>query len=58
VMDVNVTGPFLMCQAVGRHMIERGYGKIINIASAAGLSSQASDFVSGQTLSVDGGSTL
>lgn len=37
VMDVNVTGTFLMSQAVGRHMIEKGYGKIINIASAAGL---------------------
>ncbi|QRG70108.1 SDR family oxidoreductase [Brevibacillus choshinensis] len=37
VMNVNVTGTFLMSQAVGRHMIERGYGKIINIASTAGL---------------------
>ncbi len=37
VMNVNVTGTFLMSQAVGKHMIERGYGKIINIASTAGL---------------------
>lgn len=38
VMAVNVTGTFLCCQAVGRHMIERGKGgKIINIASSAGL---------------------
>ena len=37
VMNVNVTGTFLMCQQVGRHMIERKYGKIINIASAAGI---------------------
>lgn len=37
VMDVNVTGTFLMSQTVGKHMINRGYGKIINIASAAGL---------------------
>lgn len=37
VMDVNVTGTFLMSQAAGRHMIERGCGKIINIASSAGL---------------------
>ncbi|MDQ0269766.1 gluconate 5-dehydrogenase [Cytobacillus purgationiresistens] len=37
VLDVNVTGTFLLSQAVGKHMIERRYGKIINIASAAGL---------------------
>ncbi|MFJ7856757.1 SDR family oxidoreductase [Peribacillus sp. NPDC097206] len=37
VMNVNVTGTFIMCQTVGRIMIEQGYGKIINIASVAGL---------------------
>lgn len=37
VMDVNVTGTFLMTQKVGNSMIERQFGKIINIASAAGL---------------------
>ncbi|MBX6395361.1 MAG: SDR family oxidoreductase [Alicyclobacillaceae bacterium] len=38
VMETNVTGTFLMSQAVGRHMIERGEGgRIINIASVAGL---------------------
>jgi NAD(P)-dependent dehydrogenase (short-subunit alcohol dehydrogenase family) len=35
-MDVNLKGVFLMCQAVGRHMIKRRYGKIINIASMSG----------------------
>jgi gluconate 5-dehydrogenase len=39
VIDVNLTGLFLMSQAVGRHMIERGEGgRIVNIASVAGLS--------------------
>lgn len=37
VIDVNVTGTFLLSQAVGKHMIARKQGKIINIASAAGL---------------------
>ncbi|WAH36132.1 SDR family oxidoreductase [Alicyclobacillus dauci] len=37
VIDVNVTGTFLMSQAVGRSMIEQGGGKIINIASTAGF---------------------
>jgi NAD(P)-dependent dehydrogenase (short-subunit alcohol dehydrogenase family) len=37
VIDVNVTGTFLMSQAVGKVMIEQRSGKIINIASVAGL---------------------
>ncbi len=37
VLDVNVTGVFFCCQAVGRHMIERRQGSIINIASMSGL---------------------
>jgi NAD(P)-dependent dehydrogenase (short-subunit alcohol dehydrogenase family) len=35
VLDVNVTGAFLFTQAAGRVMIERGRGKVINIASVA-----------------------
>jgi len=37
VMDANATGTFLMCQTVGRGMIARRYGRILNIASVAGL---------------------
>ncbi len=38
VMSVNVRGTFLMCQAVGRRMIEAGSGgAIINISSVAGI---------------------
>lgn len=37
VMAVNVTGTFLMSQAVGEVMIPQNSGKIINIASVAGL---------------------
>lgn len=37
VINVNVTGTFLMSQAAGNIMIEQKSGKIINIASVAGL---------------------
>ncbi|MRG86797.1 glucose 1-dehydrogenase [Salinibacillus xinjiangensis] len=37
VMNVNATGTFLMSQAVGKHMVDRKSGKIINISSVAGL---------------------
>ncbi|GAB3055407.1 SDR family oxidoreductase [Virgibacillus ainsalahensis] len=40
VMKINVTGTFLMSQAVGRTMMEQKSGKIINIASAAGLKAE------------------
>ncbi|MCH8108609.1 MAG: SDR family NAD(P)-dependent oxidoreductase, partial [Chloroflexi bacterium] len=33
VMDFNVNSMFLCCQAVGKHMLEQGKGRIINISS-------------------------
>ncbi len=36
-ININFKGVFLMCQAVGRHMISRRRGKIINIASMSGV---------------------
>ena len=33
IMDTNVMGTLRACQIFGRHMLERGYGRIINIAS-------------------------
>ncbi len=33
IMDTNVTGTLRACQIFGRHMLERGYGRIMNIAS-------------------------
>src|SRR5438034_1747084 len=40
VIDANITGTFLMSQAVGRHMLERNKGVIVNVASIAGLSGE------------------
>jgi gluconate 5-dehydrogenase len=39
VVDVNLTGAFLCSQAAGREMLKRQYGRIINVASIAGLNS-------------------
>src|SRR5579862_8429168 len=33
ILDTNLTGTLRACQVFGRHMLERGYGRIINIAS-------------------------
>ena len=33
IMETNLTGTLRACQVFGHHMIERGYGRIINIAS-------------------------
>ncbi len=38
VLEANITGTFLMSQAVGRRMLERKKGAIVNVASVAGLS--------------------
>ncbi len=33
VLDTNLTGTMRACQIFGRHMVARGYGRIVNIAS-------------------------
>lgn len=33
IMDTNLTGTLRACQIFGKHMLERGYGRIVNIAS-------------------------
>jgi NAD(P)-dependent dehydrogenase (short-subunit alcohol dehydrogenase family) len=35
ILDTNLTGTFRACQVFGAHMLERGYGRIVNIASLA-----------------------
>lgn len=34
IIDVNLIGTIFTCQAVGRFMLKRGYGRIINVSSA------------------------
>jgi NAD(P)-dependent dehydrogenase (short-subunit alcohol dehydrogenase family) len=36
VIEVNLVAPYLACRALVPHMVERGYGRIVNIASIAG----------------------
>ncbi len=33
IMETNLTGTLRACQVFGRHMVENGYGRIVNIAS-------------------------
>ena len=37
VIDINLTGAFLCSQAAAREMLKRRYGRIVNVASIAGL---------------------
>ncbi len=37
VLDVNLTGPFLLCREFGALMLSAGSGSIVNVASVAGL---------------------
>ncbi|MBI2854066.1 MAG: 3-oxoacyl-ACP reductase FabG [Chloroflexi bacterium] len=41
VVDVNLKGVFLCTQAIAPHMIERKYGKILNISSIEGMGGSA-----------------
>ncbi|MEM0989008.1 MAG: SDR family NAD(P)-dependent oxidoreductase [Pseudomonadota bacterium] len=36
VVDIDLTGVFHCCKAVAPHMVEKGYGRIVNTASIAG----------------------
>ncbi|WP_295489630.1 SDR family NAD(P)-dependent oxidoreductase [Sphingorhabdus sp. EL138] len=37
VMNINLTGPFLLCREIGKQMLARRQGNIVNVASIAGL---------------------
>jgi NAD(P)-dependent dehydrogenase (short-subunit alcohol dehydrogenase family) len=48
-LGVNVTGPYLMTRATLPDMLERGWGRVVNIASTAGLA--GAPYVSAYTAS-------
>lgn len=45
VIETNITGTFLLSQVVGRHMLDRGKGVIVNVASIAGLSGEQANTI-------------
>jgi NAD(P)-dependent dehydrogenase (short-subunit alcohol dehydrogenase family) len=58
VMEANATGTFLMCQTVGRAMIARRFGRIINVASLAGLAGQPADVLDAVAYSASKGAII
>ena len=44
-IDTNLTGAFYCSRAVGRHMVERGSGRVINISSGYGLRGGRDNFM-------------
>lgn len=36
VVEVNLTAPFLVCQALVPHLVANGWGRVVNVASVAG----------------------
>ncbi len=37
IIDIDLSGTFYCCQAAARRMVERGYGRIVTLASTAGV---------------------
>ena len=42
IIDVNLNGTYWCCRAVGRHMLARKYGRIVNISSVMAILGRAS----------------
>jgi len=58
VLDINLTGAFLASRIVARGMKERGYGKILNLASVAGLSGSPQEVMDSAAYSASKGGLI
>ncbi|PZA08011.1 MULTISPECIES: SDR family oxidoreductase [unclassified Meiothermus] len=58
VLDINVTGAFLASRIAARGMKARGYGKILNIASVAGLMGSPSELMDAAAYSASKGGLI
>jgi len=58
VLDINVTGAFLASRIAARSMKARGYGKILNIASVAGLAGSPSEVLDAAAYSASKGALI
>ncbi|MBV9946534.1 MAG: SDR family NAD(P)-dependent oxidoreductase [Myxococcales bacterium] len=50
ILETNLTGTLRGCQVFGRHMLERGYGRIIHIASLTSSRGPEEPALDGQAL--------
>jgi NAD(P)-dependent dehydrogenase (short-subunit alcohol dehydrogenase family) len=58
VLQVNINGVFHACKAVAPSMRERGYGKIINIASVAGIKAEPPETLDAVSYSTSKGAVI
>ncbi len=58
VLDINITGAFLASRIAARNMKARGYGKILNIASVAGLAGSPAEVMDAAAYSASKGALI
>ncbi|WP_027881651.1 SDR family oxidoreductase [Meiothermus rufus] len=58
VLDVNITGAFLASRIAARGMKAKGYGKILNVASVAGLAGSPSEIMDAAAYSASKGGLI
>lgn len=58
VLDINITGAFLASRIAARGMKTQGYGKILNIASVAGLAGSPSEIMDAAAYSASKGGLI
>jgi gluconate 5-dehydrogenase len=58
VLDINITGTFLASRLAARGMKIRGYGKILNVASVAGLAGSPAEIMDASAYSASKGGVI